>query len=80
MTLLEAPGPPFRLPSNSLLADSVARLISAATVEATPDVSPAVELEVLLALAPVPAAVAAAALFCAEAALDALKRLDSAEA
>jgi hypothetical protein len=34
VTLLEAPEPPSRLPSNSLLADSVARLVSAATVEA----------------------------------------------
>jgi hypothetical protein len=34
VTLLEAPEPVSRLPSNSLLADSVARLVSAATVEA----------------------------------------------
>ena len=35
MTLLEAPEAPSRLPSSSLSADSVARLVSAATVEAT---------------------------------------------
>jgi hypothetical protein len=34
VTLLEAPEPPSRLLSNSLLADSLARLVSAATVEA----------------------------------------------
>jgi hypothetical protein len=44
VTLLEAPEPPSRLPSNSLLADSVARLVSAATVEAVL----AVELTVAL--------------------------------
>jgi hypothetical protein len=35
VTLLEAPEAPSRLPSSSLSADSVARLVSAATVEAT---------------------------------------------
>jgi hypothetical protein len=80
VTLLEAPEPPSRLPSNSLLADSVARLVSAATVEATLAVELAVELEVPLALAPVLAKVAAATVFAAEDALDALKRLDRAEA
>ena len=78
MTLLEAPEPPSRLLSNSLSPDSVARLVSAATVEATLAVEPAVELDVLPA--PARAEVAAAAVFAAEAALDALKRLDRAEA
>ena len=54
MTLLEAPEPASRLPSNSLFADSVARLVSAATVEAMLAVELAVELDVLLALAAVP--------------------------
>jgi hypothetical protein len=80
VTLLEAPEPPSRLPSNSLLADSVARLVSAATVEAMLAVELAVELEVLPVLAAVPAGVAAATVFFAEAALDALKRLDTAAA
>jgi hypothetical protein len=75
VTLLEAPEPPSRLPSNSLSPDSVARLVSAATIEATLAVELAVELEVLLVLAVVLAGVAAAAVFSAEAALDALKRL-----
>jgi hypothetical protein len=44
VTLLEAPEPPSRLPSISLLADSVARLVSAATVEAVLAVKLAVEL------------------------------------
>ena len=60
MTLLEAPEPPSRLPSNSLLADSLARLVSAATVEAVLAVELAVELELLLALATELAGVAAA--------------------
>ena len=60
MTLLEAPKPPSRLPSNSLLADSLARLVSAAIVEAALAVKLVVELEVLLALAAVLAGVAAA--------------------
>ena len=51
MTLLEAPALPSRLPSNWLLADSVARLVSAATVEALLAVELAVELEMLLVLA-----------------------------
>jgi len=79
VTLLEAPEPPSRLPSNSLSPDSVARLVSAATIEATLAVEPAVEPEVLLVLAVVLAAVAAAAVLAAEAALDALKRLYRAE-
>jgi len=53
VTLLEAPEPPSRLPSNSLLADSVARLVSAAIVEA-------MLVEVLLVLAAVLAGVAEA--------------------
>ena len=57
MTLLEAPEPPSRPVSNSLSPDSVARLVSAATVEVTLAVE--VELEVLV-LAPVLAEVAAA--------------------
>jgi hypothetical protein len=80
VTLLEAPEPTSRLPSNSLFADSVARLVSAATVEAVLAVELAVELEVLLVLAAALAGVAAATVFCADAALDALKRLDTAEA
>jgi hypothetical protein len=72
VTLLEAPKPPSMLPSNSLLADSLARPVSAATVEAVLAVKLAVEFEVLLALA--------ATVFSAEAALDALKRLDTAVA
>lgn len=79
MTLLEAPEPPLRLASNSLLADSVARLVSAATVEAALGTL-AVELEALPGFAAALAAVAAITLFSAEAALDALKRLDRAEA
>jgi len=71
VTLLEAPDPPSRLSSNSLSPDSVARLVSAATVETTLVAELAVELEVLLE----PAELAAAAVFAAEAALDALKRL-----
>jgi hypothetical protein len=75
VTLLEAPEPPSRLLSNSLSPDSVARLVSAATVEATVDVELAVELEALGVLL-----AAAATVFCAEAALDALNRLYRAEA
>ena len=74
MTLFDAAEPPFRLPSNSLSPDSVTRLVNAATVEATLAVELALEFESLLA----PPA-AAAAVVCAEAALDALKRLYSAE-
>ena len=77
MTLLEAPEPPSRLPSNSLSLDSLARLVSAAIADAALAVELAVELEPLTALAP---AVAAAAVFAAEAALDALRRLYRAEA
>lgn len=50
MTLPEAPEPTPRLPSNSLLADSVARLVSAATVEAVLAVTLAVEAWLLLML------------------------------
>jgi hypothetical protein len=75
VTLLEAPEPPSRLPSNSLSPDSVARLVSATTIEATLAVELAVEFEVLPVLAVVLAGVAVAAVFAAEAALDALKRL-----
>jgi hypothetical protein len=57
----------------------VTRLVSAATVDATVAVEPTVEGEALLAVAPVLAAVAAAAVFAADAALDALKRLYRAE-
>jgi hypothetical protein len=78
VTLLGAPEAPFKLLSNSLSFDSVARLVSAATVEATFAIWLAAELEGLLA--PAMVAVAAATVFCAEAALDALKRLDRAEA
>ena len=53
VTLLEAPDPASRLPSNWLSADSLARLVSAATVETMLAVAPAVELE-LLVLAVVP--------------------------
>jgi len=60
VTLLEAPEPPSRLPSNSLSPDSVIRLVSAATVDATVAVELAVEGGVLPAPAPV---------------LDALRRL-----
>lgn len=60
MTLLEAPEPPSRLPSNSLLADSVARLVSAATVETMLAAGLAVEPGALLEPAAVPAGVAAA--------------------
>jgi hypothetical protein len=45
VTLLGALDPPSRLPSNSLLADSVARLVSAATVEATLAVEAALVVE-----------------------------------
>jgi hypothetical protein len=59
VTLLEAPDPPFRLPSNSLLADSVARLVSAAIVEAMLGDELAAELDVLLVIAGVPGVAAA---------------------
>jgi hypothetical protein len=76
VTLLDAPEPPSRVPSNSLSPDSVARLVSAATVAARL----AVELGLEVLLAATPAALAAAAVFSADAALDALRRLDRAEA
>jgi hypothetical protein len=75
VTLLEAPEPAPRLLSNSLSPVSVTRLVSAATVDATFVVGLAVELDVLLGVAPVPREVAAAAVFSAEAAPDALRRL-----
>ena len=62
------------------MAVAVARLVSAATVEATLAVELAVELAVLFVPAAVVAGVAAATVFAAEAALDALKRLYTAEA
>lgn len=80
MTLSGAPERPSRLPSNSLSPDSVARLVSAATVEVTLTAELAVKLEVPLVLAVVLAEVAATAEFSAEAALDAPKRLYRAEA
>jgi hypothetical protein len=80
VTLLEAPEPPSRLLSNSLSLDSVARLVSAAIDEATLAVELAVEFEVLLAVAAMPAEPAVVTVFAAEAALDALKRLIRAEA
>lgn len=76
MTLLEAPAPPAKRPSNSLLADAVARLVSAATAETALAVEPPAD-GVALPLAAVPAA---ATVFAAEAALAVLKRVDSAEA
>jgi hypothetical protein len=74
VTLLEAPEPPSRLPSNSLSLDAVARLVSAATVDAVLAAELAIELELPPALA---AALAAAvvAVFSADAALAAPKRL-----
>jgi hypothetical protein len=80
VTLLEAPEPPSRLLSSSLLLDSVARLVSAAIDEAVLAVELAVELEVPPVAAAMPAELAAVAVFAAEAALDALKRLIRAEA
>jgi hypothetical protein len=80
VTLLEAPEPPPRLPSNSLSPASVARVVSAATVDATPVDKVTVELGVPPVLAAVPAEVAAATVLAAEAALDAPKRLVRAEA
>jgi hypothetical protein len=73
VTLLEAPEPPSRLPSNSLSLDAVARLVSDATVDATLAAELAVELELPPALAAALAAVAA--VFSAETALAAPKRL-----
>ncbi len=76
VTLLDALEPPFNPASNSLLPDSVAKVVSAATVEATLAVELAATLAVLLA--PL-AEDAAAAVFCAEAAPVALNRLDNNE-
>jgi hypothetical protein len=59
-TLLEAPEPPSMLPSNALLLEAVARLVSAAAVEAAVGVELAAELEAPLVLAAVAAEVAAA--------------------
>jgi hypothetical protein len=50
VTLLDAPEPPPRPASNSLLADSVARLVSAATVEVRLAAEPVAELDPLPAL------------------------------
>ena len=72
VTLLEAPELPSRLPSNSLLPDSVTRRVSAATVAATF----AVELEAFFVDAAA-GEVAVVAIFAAEAGLD---RLDCADA
>jgi hypothetical protein len=69
-----------RLLSSSLLLDSVARLVSAAIDDSMLAVELAVELEVLLAVAAMPAELAMVTVFAAEAALDALKRLIRAEA
>jgi hypothetical protein len=80
VTLLEAPEPPARLPSNSLSPESIARLVSAATVEATLAVELAVEPEVLPVRAAVPAALAAATVLAVEAAVEALNRPYRAEA
>jgi len=81
VTLLEALEFPSKLLSNSLSPDSLTRLVSAATVDAKLVEEPALEPAPPLvpAAAPLEAA-AAAAVFCAEAALDALKRADRAEA
>jgi hypothetical protein len=46
--LLEAPALPPRPASNSLVPDAVARLVSAATVEATPAAEFAVEADAVL--------------------------------
>jgi hypothetical protein len=72
VTLSEAPELPSRLLSNWLSPDSVARLVSAATVEAALDAELAVDTA-LVAL--VSAAAAAAAVLFADAALAALRRL-----
>jgi hypothetical protein len=76
-TLLEAPEPASMFPSSSLLVEAIARLVSAAAVDAAVAVEFAAEPEAPLALA---AEVAAATVFCADAALEALNRLESAEA
>ena len=79
MTLLEALEFAPKLLSNSLSPDSVTRLVSAATVDAKLVEEPVPEL--WLPLVPAVAALeAAAAVFWADAALDALKRADRAEA
>jgi hypothetical protein len=81
VTLLEALEFPPKLLSNSLSPDSVTRLVSAATVDAKLVEEPVPELWLPLvpAVAALEAAVAAA-VFWADAALDALKRADRAEA
>ncbi len=67
MTPLEAPALPPRPASNSLLPDAVARLVSAATVEATVAAELAVETEAALVEPEL----------AAEAELEVLNRLDS---
>ena len=57
--LPEALEPPYKLVSNSLLPDSVARLVSAATVDATLEGELAADFGVVFVLAAVPAVVAA---------------------
>jgi hypothetical protein len=59
VTPLDAPELPSRLPSISLLADAVARLVSAATVDTSLAVRLALGLEALLVLGVVVAGVAA---------------------
>jgi hypothetical protein len=76
--LLDVLALPCKPASNSLLPAAVARLVNAATVEATLVVEPGVELEVLPALALLGAAAAAA--LVAEGALEEFKRLERAEA
>ncbi len=58
VALVDAPEPPSRLPSNWLSADSVARLVSAATVDARLAVRFPAELALLLVLEAVLAEVA----------------------
>jgi len=80
VTLVGAPEPPSMLPSNSLSADSVARLVSAATVEATLVVEPLVELALLLVLVLAGPLAAATPLPAPEAALYAPRTLYRPEA
>jgi hypothetical protein len=72
VTLSEGPELPSRLLSNSLSPDSVARLVSAATVEVALDAELAFDIAFV---ALVSAAAAAAAVLFADAALAALRRL-----
>lgn len=75
VTLLGAPEPPSRLPSSSLSVDSVARLVSAAMVEATFAAEPAVGPAALLPVGGALPDVGAPAVLAAEAALGAPRRL-----